>query len=385
MVKTAIRAATLTACAAALSGCSMLGINFSDDSVQYESSTSRAPLEIPPDLTAIPKNDRYTVPQRPQIVSANAEAAKVELNAEKSGDKPGSLLPVTQVAKVMRDGQVRWVHVNAPAEKVWPVLQDFWATMGLQIKDQDAASGVIQTEWAENKANLPRDITRGTLGKVLDFVYDTGERDQYRARMERNDDNTCNIYITHRQMVEVLKGKQEDSTIWQPGPSDPQLEAEMLTRLAQKLESEFNPQAKPEEQKQLDALAAVKYTPQSEIVKGADGKAEAVLINEPFDRAWRRVGLALDRSGFDVTDRDRSRGLFMVKYLDPDYEKAQKQEQGFFTNMFGKGSAVDPVPYQIRLQPEGEKTRVTVTGAEGRADTTGVAPNIVTLIGEQTR
>ena len=162
MVKTAIRAATLTACAAALSGCSMLGINFSDDSVQYESSTSRAPLEIPPDLTAIPKNDRYTVPQRPQIVSANAEAAKVELNAEKSGDKPGSLLPVTQVAKVMRDGQVRWVHVNAPAEKVWPVLQDFWATMGLQIKDQDAASGVIQTEWAENKANLPRDIIRGT-------------------------------------------------------------------------------------------------------------------------------------------------------------------------------------------------------------------------------
>lgn len=154
--------------------------------------------------------------------------------------------------------------------------------MGLQIKDQDAASGVIQTEWAENKANLPRDIIRGTLGKVLDFVYDTGERDQYRARMERNDDNTCNIYITHRQMVEVLKGKQEDSTIWQQGPSDPQLEAEMLTRLAQKLESEFNPQAKPEEQKQLDALAAVKYTPQSEIVKGADGKAEAVLINEPF-------------------------------------------------------------------------------------------------------
>ena len=275
--------------------------------------------------------------------------------------------------------------MNAPAEKVWPVLQDFWATMGLQIKDQDAASGVIQTEGAENKANLPRDIIRGTLGKVLDFVYDTGERDQYRARMERNDDNTCNIYITHRQMVEVLKGKQEDSTIWQPGPSDPQLEAEMLTRLAQKLESEFNPQAKPEEQKQLDALAAVKYTPQSEIVKGADGKAEAVLINEPFDRAWRRVGLALDRSGFDVTDRDRSRGLFMVKYLDPDYEKAQKQEQGFFTNMFGKDSAVDPVPYQIRLQPEGEKTRVTVTGAEGRADTTGVAPNIVTLIGEQTR
>ena len=243
----------------------------------------------------------------------------------------------------------------------------------------------MQTEWAENKANLPKDIIRGTIGKVLDVVYDTGERDQYRARMERNDDGTCDIYITHKQMVEVLKGKQEDSTIWQPGPSDPQLEAEMLTRLAQKLETEFNPAAKPEEQRALDALAAVKYVPVSEVVKAADGTPEAVVISEPFDRAWRRVGVALDRAGFDITDRDRREGLIMVKYLDPDYEKEAKKAQGFFSNMFGKGSAVDPVPYQIRLTPEGDSTRVTVSGADGKADTTGVAPRIVNLIGEQTR
>ncbi len=385
MVKTAMRAAALTSVAAALAGCNVLGVNFSDDKVQYESSTSRAPLEIPPDLTSIPKNDRFTVPTRPQIVSANAEAAKEQMALAKSGDAPSQILPATEVAKVVRDGQIRYVHVNEPAEKVWPVLQDFWATVGLTVKDQDAASGVMQTEWAENKANLPKDIIRGTIGKVLDVVYDTGERDQYRARMERNDDGTCDIYITHKQMVEVLKGKQEDSTIWQPGPSDPQLEAEMLTRLAQKLETEFNPAAKPEEQKALDAMAAVKYVPVSEVVKGADGTPQAVLISEPFDRAWRRVGVALDRAGFDITDRDRSQGLVMVKYLDPDYEKEVKKERGFFSNMFGKGSAVDPVPYQIRLTPEGESTRVTVSGAEGKADTTGVAPKIVNLIGEQTR
>ncbi len=385
MVKTAMRAAALTSVAAALAGCNVLGVNFSDDKVQYESSTSRAPLEIPPDLTSIPKNDRFTVPTRPQIVSANAEAAKEQMALAKSGDAPSQILPATEVAKVVRDGQIRYVHVNEPAEKVWPVLQDFWGTVGLTVKDQDAASGVMQTEWAENKANLPKDIIRGTIGKVLDVVYDTGERDQYRARMERNDDGTCDIYITHKQMVEVLKGKQEDSTIWQPGPSDPQLEAEMLTRLAQKLEVEFNPAAKPEEQKALDAMAAAKYVPASEVVKGADGTPQSVLISEPFDRAWRRVGVALDRAGFDITDRDRSQGLVMVKYLDPDYEKEVKKERGFFSNMFGKGSAVDPVPYQIRLTPEGDSTRVTVSGAEGKADTTGVAPKIVNLIGEQTR
>lgn len=203
--------------------------------------------------------------------------------------------------------------------------------------------------------------------------------------MERAEDGTTNIFITHRQMVEVLKGRQEESTIWQPGPSDPELEAVMLTRLAQMLETEFNPKAKPEEQKALEQLAAVKYSPMSHIEEGADGKPVAVVIDEPFDRAWRRVGVALDRGGFEVTDRDRSQGLFMINYLDPDYEQQKKSEQGFFANLFSNAEAVDPVPYRIRLTPDGETTRVTVTGEDGRADTTGVAPRILTLIGEQTR
>lgn len=386
MVKNHVRLGVALIAASTLTGCSWLGATFTNDKVQYETSTSRAPLEIPPDLNDIPRTDRYTVPTRPQIVSANAEAAKAAKQAEDRGEKPQTVLPQTKVATVVRDGMYRYVHVKASAEQVWPVLQDFWPSVGLAVKAQDAKSGVIQTEWAENKANLPHDIIRQTLGKILDSVYDTGERDQYRARMERNDDGTCNIFITHRQMVEVVKGgNSSDSTVWQPGPSDPELEAEMLTRLAQKLESEFNPEAKPEEQKQVEALAAAKYVPVSELVKDADGNPQAVLISEPFDRAWRRVGVALDRAGFDIADRDRSSGLIMVRYLDPEYEARKKSEQGFFTNMFSKGKAVEPVEYQIRLTPEDGKTRVTVSGAEGRADTTGVAPKITTLIAEQTR
>ena len=280
---------------------------------------------------------------------------------------------------------MRDVHVSEPPEKIWPLLSDFWASVGLVVKSQDATTGVMQTEWAENKANLPKDIIRATLGRAIDFVYDTGTRDQYRARMERADDGTTNIYITHRQMVEVLKGRQEDSTIWQPGPSDPELEAVMLTKLAQKLEQEFNPAAKPAEQAAVDELQAVKYQPMSEVINGPDGKPEAVVISEPFDRAWRRVGVALDRSGFEVVDRDRSQGLFMISYLDPDYEQQKKSEQGFFTNLFSKAKAVDPVQYRLRLAPEGDKTRVTVLSAEGRADETGVAPRILTLVGEATR
>lgn len=385
MVNRALRAAAVVSAIAALTGCNALGVNFSDEKVQYETSTSRAPLEVPPDLNTVTNNDRFAVPARPQIVSANAEAAKARMDAEARGEAPTQVLPQTEFAKVVRDGQFRYVHVTVSPDKVWPLLQDFWASVGLAVKSQDARTGIIQTEWAENKANLPKDIIRATIGKVLDVVYDTGTRDQYRARMERADDGTTNIFITHRQMVEVLKGPQEESTIWQPGPNDPELEAVMLTRLAQMLETELNPAAKPQEQKAIDAMEAVKYAPVSHIVEGAGGKPSAVLIDEPFDRAWRRVGVALDRGGFEVTDRDRSQGLFMINYLDPDYEQKQKQNQGFFTNLFSKAKAVDPVPYRIRLSDEGDKTRVTVLGEDGRADTTGVAPRILTLIGEQTR
>ena len=384
MNKRTLRAAALCPALLVLGGCSALGINFTDDKVQYEASNTRANLEVPPDLAPVANENRFEVPSRPGVVSANTEMARAQVAGEATQER-GSIVQRTVVAKLMRDGNERWLRVNADAEPLWTVVTDFWPSVGLTIRRQDAKTGYLETEWAENKAKLPQDIIRGTIGKVLDVVYDTGERDQYRARMERNDDGTCDIYITHKQMVEVLKGKQEDSTIWQPGPSDPQLEAEMLTRLAQKLETEFNPAAKPEEQRALDALAAVKYVPVSEVVKAADGTPEAVVISEPFDRAWRRVGVALDRAGFDITDRDRREGLIMVKYLDPDYEKEAKKAQGFFSNMFGKGSAVDPVPYQIRLTPEGDSTRVTVSGADGKVDTTGVAPRIVNLIGEQTR
>jgi outer membrane protein assembly factor BamC len=385
MVTKALRLATLTSVAAALTGCSQLGIDLMTDKVQYESSTSRAPLEIPPDLNDLPSTERYTIPTRPQIYSANAETAKAELETQKRGEAVSQVLPQTEVATIIRDGAVRYVHVKESADRVWPVLQDFWPSVGLTVKAQDPATGVIQTEWAENKANLPKDIIRRTIGKALDFAYDTSERDQYRSRIERNADGTSNIYITHRQMIEVVTGSQQDSTVWQPGPNDPELEAEMLTRLAQKLEFEFNPTAKPEAQKKLDQMAQAKYVPMSELVADDTGTAQAVVIKEPFDRAWRRVGVALDRAGFDLVDRDRTQGLFMIKYLDPDYELQRKQEQGFFANVFSKTKAVEPVEFQIRLVPNGEQTRLTVTGVGGRADETGVAPRILTLIAEQTR
>ena len=391
-MKTFVRTGLILSLPIALSACSSLSDTFSQETIQYETSDSRAPLEIPPDMNSVPMSDRYSVPTRPQTVWASQQQA--EQNAEQGNSAPVSqVLPVGEVAQIMREGNNRWIHVNLPPEQVWPIVQDFWNTVGLTLARQDASVGVMETNWAENRAKLPQDIIRATLGKVIDMVYSTGERDQYRARLERSETGGTDIYVTHRSMVEVVKNisGDNDTTVWQPGPTDPEMEAEMITRLSQRINAEFDPHAvaasKQEHQKQVEELAAYQPTESiSQLEQGADGVATSIFIKEGFERAWRRVALAIDRMGFTVEDRDRSRGFFLVRYLDEQYEEEQRSQQGFWKNVFSRDTPVEAPQYVIYLQPISEtETRVHVLGPDGKADTTGVAPKILTLLSEQTR
>ena len=386
----AFRLAAAAAAIASLSGCTFLGIDFNDDQVQYESSNSRANLEIPPDLTPIQNDNRFQVPARPGVVSANAEAEKARQAADANAPTASKIVPLTVRAKVMKEGTDRWLRVNAAPEQLWAVVQDFWPSVGLVVREQNPKTGYMETEWAENKAKLPQDIIRRTIGKVIDFAYSTGEQDQYRTRMERNDDGTTDIYISHRSMVEVVTGADKESTVWQPGPTDPTMEAEMLQRLALRIDAEFNPnasaEAEAEAQKELAQQFKVEpVATRARIENGADGKAAAVVLTDNFDQAWRRMGLVLDRMGFEQVDRDRTAGWFLVRYLDPAYEAAQKEKRGFFTNLFSSDAVIDAPNYRIHLSGEGAETRVTVQGPDGGEDATGVAPNILGLLAEQLR
>lgn len=386
----AFRLAAAAAAIASLSGCTFLGIDFNDDKVQYESSNSRANLEIPPDLTPIQNDNRFQVPARPGVVSANAEAEKARQAADANAPTASKIVPLTVRAKVMKEETDRWLRVNAAPEQLWSVVQDFWPSVGLVVREQNPKTGYMETEWAENKAKLPQDIIRRTIGKVIDFAYSTGEQDQYRTRMERNDDGTTDIYISHRSMVEVVTGADKESTVWQPGPTDPTMEAEMLQRLALRIDAEFNPnasaEAEAEAQKELAQQFKVEpVATRARIENGADGKAAAVVLTDNFDQAWRRMGLVLDRMGFEQVDRDRTAGWFLVRYLDPAYEAAQKEKRGFFTNLFSSDAVIDAPNYRIHLSGEGAETRVTVQGPDGGEDATGVAPNILGLLAEQLR
>ncbi len=388
MMKKIVRTGLVVALPMALAACS--SFDFGQDRIQYETSDSRAPLEIPPDLSSVPGSDRYAVPSRQQVIYASQQA---QGNTQGANQNAQLVLPQGEVAKIIRDGNDRWIHVDLAPEIVWPVMQDFWTTVGLSLSRQDAATGVMETNWAENRAKLPQDIIRGTLGRIVDLVYSTGERDQYRARIERSATGGSDIFVTHRAMVEVVKsmGGDNETTVWQPGPSDPEMEAEMLTRLAQRINQEFNPEAvkKSAAEHEAEVQKLTSYQAEeaiSQLEQDAEGVATSIFIKEDFERAWRRVALAIDRMGFTVEDRDRSRGFFLVRYLDQEYEEQKRSEQGFWSNAFGNTKPVEAPQYVIYLQRLSDtECRVHVLGPDGKADQTGVAPRILTLLSEQTK
>lgn len=379
--------------AALLTGCSWTGSIFPSDTVQYETAKTRQPLEVPPDLSQLPRDERFTVPDRPQTITASGQGQRVTTPSAVA--TAGTVAPTGSIAKLERQGTQRWLAVNLPPEKAWPVLVDFWPSVGLKVEKADPNVGVLETVWAENRAKLPQDIIRRTLGRVLDSVYSTNEQDKYRARLERTAQGTSEIYITHRGMEEVYTGTQQDRTSWQPRPSDPQLEAEMLQRLLVRFEAPSQVATAPAPAAGASAAtgtaaagtAAVSASPQiARIVKGSDGRNERLEIDEAFDRAWRRVGLALDRGGFTVEDRDRAKGFYFVRYLDPDFEAKAKSEQGFFSKIFGREKPVQAPQYRVGVLAQGEsKTNVQVFDASGNPERSAAADRILTLLNDQLR
>ena len=238
---------------------------------------------------------------------------------------------------------------------------------------QNAETGIMETNWAENRAKLPQDVIRRTLGSILDQLYSTGERDRFRTRVERGPNGT-EVYISHRGMEEVFADSLRERTVWRPRPADPELEAEMLSRLLIKLGSK-------DEAARTTAVQAGERPAQARPVPAA-GTAPATTVSpgattlelsDGFDRAWRRVGLALDRSGYTVEDRDRAAGLYFVRYVAP----GTSEEPGFFSRLFGNDKAPAPARYRVQVKAEGDKTRVSVQNAQGAADTGEVAQKIV--------
>lgn len=339
-------------------GCSTL----EGDRIDYKSSGKGPSLEVPPDLSTLSRDTAYVVPGG-SVTATGYSTGKSAPGAPVAAASLGDV-------RIERAGTQRWLVVNRSADQLWSPVRDFWQENGFLLNIDQQNLGILETDWAENRAKLPQDFIRSTLGKVLDSLYSTGERDKFRTRLERNGSAT-EIYVSHRGMVEKLtggKGAAADGTVWEPRAADPELEAEFLRRLMVKLG------VSQEQSKALIASGVAKTTSR---VASANG-APIVQVDEGFDRAWRRVGLALDRTGFTVEDRDRAQGVYFVRYVEP----ADKQEAGFFSKLFGTAKEGAPLKFRIALKSQGESTVVSVLNAAGTPETSDNAARIVKVIAD---
>ncbi len=349
-----------------LSGCSTINQAIGrEEAVDYKSTVAGDPLSIPPDLTQANQDAHYRAPEGTATFSQYSQAQRAQGTVSASD----RVLPQAAGVNVMRDGDLRWLVIDKPAEEVYPQIVEFWSQQGFTLQSQDPRAGLMETDWAENRAKIPEGWIRSALGSILDTVYDSGERDRFRTRVERVSGKT-EVYISHQHMVETPT--QDGSTFkWVYGKEDPGLNAAMLARLMVFLGTDV--------QRAKDLVAqAEKASAQPRVAQVNDGQATLTLA-EPFDRAWRRVGVAIDSASFAVEDRDRSAGDYFIRYLDSD-TGVKIEQQNFIGRLFGSKNTAEATPYRIHVAEQGGNSVVTVLDQNGQVQNTDTAKRIITVL-----
>ncbi|SDD22747.1 Beta-barrel assembly machine subunit BamC [Cupriavidus sp. YR651] len=384
-----------------IAGCGSINEAMQPDKIDYKSQGKKtASLDIPPDLTKLEGDRRYTVPD---AAGTSTLSNYSQANKTREASPSENVLPSSQGIRMERDGNQRWLVIGngMRADQLWQSLRGFWQESGFLLVQDSPETGIMETDWAENRAKIPQDIIRNTIGKVFDGLYSTSERDKFRTRVERSQNGQLEVFISHRGAQEQLTGIDKSNTVWTPRPADPELEAEFLSRLAQRLgvqKDQADKMAKnpaPAGVAAADAPAgnaptgigaaaatgAASSTDSSKSFLAQVNGAPALQLPEPFDRAWRSVGLSLDRVNFTVEDRDRAQGLYYVRYVDP---RANVDDRGFFSKLFTKpNDGKTAKKYRVALKGNGTGTTVTVQNDAGQPDNSEIGKRILSLLDEQ--
>lgn len=318
---------------------------------QSDSKPAAKSLEVPPDLTSPSQQDRYPLPN-----AAAGLNSKVAANAVITADQKAS-------AKIERAGSQRWVRVEgkSPAE-VWPLLKAFWQDNGFVIQNEEPDVGLMETDWAENRAKLGADPLRNLLESVgLGSVMSTPERDRFRIRLEQSGTGT-DVFFTHRGMYEIYTKEGREETRWQPRPADPELEATFLARFLVRLGMD---QASATE----NARQSLSQQAKTNAVKLENGKLQ---LADDFERSWRRVGLALERQGFAIVDRDRTLGVYYVSQIKDESNKPESESSGILSSLAfwkDKPASAGKVPQEsmrVQLQSTNNLTSIDVQSSKGQ-------------------
>ena len=394
-------------------------IPFIDNSSDYKKGSVRSrPLEVPPDLTSLNSSDAYNVAGSTSYSKYNESKADQEPGVEQVLRNPDGV-------RMEKAGGQRWLVVDAAADKVWPVIREFWLDQGFAVRLENAQTGVMETEWVRADNIKVESDSRGYAERFdawMDKLSGLADRRKFRTRLERGEQKgTTEVYMTHRTVAGTQDdGKQrvqtqlgEIETGYRSGNSDQSikrdafeedLDAELLRRLMVKL-------GVAEDKARQIANNPVREK-RAQVVKEAN-ESVTLKLNDSYDRGWRRVGLALDRVGFVVEDKDRSAGLFYVRYADIDIDGVPKKPKGLLDTLAfwrddeeeienkskpkeedtivdklkfwkGKDETKDPSKkYTIKVSEIEAGTKVNMVDKDGKSDASSTANHIISLLYEQ--
>ncbi|HQT25334.1 MAG TPA: outer membrane protein assembly factor BamC [Burkholderiales bacterium] len=137
------------------------------------------------------------------------------------------------------------------------------------------------------------------------------------------------------------------------------------------------PQPAPESMASQEAIE-VDNTPTHARLSNQDND---ITLDIPVDRAWRKVGLALEKVGFTVTDQNRENGVYFVDYASP-----KKQDQGGFLSdleFWKDKEPPKPQKFRIQVRANGAGSAVTLLDKDGFTEHTQTSEKILNLLFEQ--
>jgi outer membrane protein assembly factor BamC len=399
----AMRAVALLMAGGLVAGCSSPSptkIDYRSDSKAKESS-----LAVPPNMLDETADQRSLPPQGGETSLSSLK----QTQADAPPSDQTQVLPQVAGMHIQRDGTESWLVIDSKTpDQVWPQVRRFWQEQGFLLVVDQRDKGVMETDWNETHPKLNDGIIRNSLSWATGNSYVGAERNKYRTRLETSPTGGTYIFISQKGLSEQLSGTNNDSSKWVPKPNDPALETEYLKRLmvtlsrakpgvpdaqiAAEADAKANPDTKSKAPAPADAAAASVAAQNVAAAGQQSGSGSSssrdtggqytsteLTLGESYDRAWLRVGVALDRANFTVDDRDRTKGIYYVRYVDP--KDMTSDEQGFWNQIFHGRKEKVAKQYKVNVRAVTEnQTRVAVVDDAGQVDTSRPAREIMSLV-----
>ncbi|KVC58802.1 NlpB/DapX lipoprotein domain protein [Burkholderia stagnalis] len=397
-----MRFAAVLATGALVAGCgtsSPTKVDYKSDSKSKEVS-----LAVPPNMLEESADQRSLPPQ------GGATSLSALQQVQQAAPPTDAVVPAVSGMHIQRDGTESWLVIDGrkPAD-IWPQVRRFWQEQGFLLVVDQRDKGVMETDWNETHPQINDGLIRSVISKAMGNSYVTAERNKYRTRLDTAPNGGTYVFISQKGMREALTGPNNDSSKWEPKPNDPALETEYLKRLMAVLAqnelrakngeppianiSDTPPPAKDKKggadasKAAAAAIAAqnvARSSSQGTDASDAGAAPSEVTLGEPYDRSWLRVGLALDRANFTVDDRDRAKGLYFVRYVDP--KDLSAAEQGFWSQLFHGKKEKQAKQYRVNVKAlTQDQTRIAIVDDAGAIDASPAARQIMGLLVNQLR